>query len=428
MAPRAQKSKKQVARLTDRLPALFTGSLVLALGTLLANAGNYLFTLIMARLLPPATYGDMVALFAVGTIIAVPTAGVVNIVSRDVSRMKAEGRWGGIASYMAGARRQLLLTGVAVVTLFALCIPAISSVLHLPPLPLFVYSLAVACMFLSALNQGTTQGLQRFGVMSVFLTGSVLFKVALGTILVLAGFQLFGVVGSVVLAQVALYLTLTVYLYRVVGSARGSRPWKLLTKDNQLVIGGMLLMFLLINLDLFFAKHYFPADLAGAYAAMAVLGSIIVFSTASVAAVMLPMVSERMTRRQPYGHLALYSLALVYLPGFVIAAAYVLIPSVIVGLLFPAYPQIVPYLGLYGGLSVVLAVMNVLVHYCIAVRDYRFIAVLGLGNMVAIGLMLAFHQSFFRLIAAAITAGIVAVIGLLIVILSRHRGWRLHAA
>ena len=82
-------ARKPSGRWADRLPALFTASLILSIGVLLANAGNYLFTVIMARLLSPALYGDMVAIFAVGTIIAVPTAGVVNIVSRDISRLKA---------------------------------------------------------------------------------------------------------------------------------------------------------------------------------------------------------------------------------------------------------------------------------------------------------------------------------------------------
>ncbi len=419
---------KPTVRWSNRFPALFTGSLVLALGTLLASAGNYLFTLIMARLLTPAMYGDMVAIFAVGMILAVPTLGVVNIVSRDVSRLKARNNLPGIRAYLAGARTQLALTGAILMFVFALAVPAVSGFLHVDPRALLVYSLAVATMFLTALNQGVTQGLQRFGLMSAFLTGSVVSKLVLGTALVLAGFQLFGVVWSVVVAQVALYFALTAYLRRAFGRTNQPRPWKLLTKDNQLVIGGMILMYLLFNLDLFFAKHFFAAGQAGAYAVLSVLGSVVIFSTASVSAVLLPMVSERMAQRRPYGHLALYGLALVYLPGFAIAAAYVLIPSTIVGTLFPAFPQAIRYLGLYGGLSVTFAVLNVLIHYCIAIRDYRFIFMLVFSNVLAISLMLVFHQSFFRLIAAAILAALTAVVGILILVVTRGGGWRRRAA
>lgn len=410
-------------RRSDRLPKLLTGSVLLFAGTLLANFGNYFFTFIMARLLSPANYGDMVTLFALGTILAVPTAGVVAIVSRDVARLKGTGNFQEIRDRLAGATKKFALVGVAMTVAFWLCTPLIASFLHVGTLAAALYGTTLVFTFLIALSQGTIQGLQRFGTLSLILSGQVILKIILGVAAVLVGYQLFGVMGSVVVAQAALYLLMAVYLWRKVGGSHTPHNWKTLTKENQLVIGGMLLMFLLFNLDLFFAKHFFPPGLAGSYAVLSVLGKIVLFTTGSVASVLLSLVSERIAQRQPYRHLALLGLVLVYLPGFTLVSLYAFFPSVIVGLLFPAYPQVEIYLGLYGGLSLVLAILNVLVYYFLAVRDYRFIWLLGVANVVAIGLMLQWHQSFFRLIGAALVAALLAVVGLLVLVIRKHRRW-----
>lgn len=404
-----------------RLSPLFTGSALLFVGTTFVNIGNYLFNFIMARLLTPANYGDMVALFAVGMILTVPSLAIVNIVARDTARLKGRGQAQEIASRLAGATRKYAVIGALLVLAFLPFVPLVAGFLNIDVTATVIYSLVLAFTFLVALNQGTLQGLQRFGVISAFLTAQMVMKIALGVALVVAGYQLLGAVWGVVLAQATLYLLTGAYLYRKIGWSARPTTWKTFTKENQLVVTGMLLLFLLMNLDLFFAKHFFSQDLAGAYAVLSTLGKIIIFATSSVAVVLLSMVSERVARRQAYGHLILQGLALVYLPGFLIAALYVFVPQTVIAVLFPGYQQVAVYLGLYGGLSLVLAVLNVMVHYFLAVREYRFIGLLLAANGLAVTLMLVWHQSFFRLIAAAAAAALVALGGSLLLLVMRGK-------
>lgn len=399
-----------------RFPVLLTGTAVLFSGTLLAHIGNYLFTFIMARLLSPADYGDMVAIFALGTLLAVPTSGIVNVISRDVSDLKGRGQLRLVRDYLTGTGRLAVAAGIGLAVSFAIVAPIVAQVLNLSLTAVVAYSMILVFTFLIALGQGTIQGLQRFSVFSFLMTGITALKLLLGVGLVLAGYQLMGAIWSVVITQALFCGFIALYVYKTIGLSSTPKRWPLLKRENQLVIAATLLLLLLINLDLFFAKHYFPADLAGSYAVLSVLGKIIIFATSSVAMVLLPVASERVVKKQPHRHLAVSGLALVYLPGFFVVSVYAFFPAFVVNTLFPGYAYVVPYLGLYGGFSLVLAVLSVLIHYFMAIRDYRFVWLLGGATLTAVVLMFLYHQSFFRLIAAGLVAALAAVAGSLILL------------
>ncbi len=405
-----------------RLPALLSGSLLLFAGGILANVGNYAFNLTMGRLLPAAQYGDMIVLFSLGTILAVPTVGIINIVTRDVARLQAAGQQSAIAGLVSGGTRKFLAAGLLLMVLFLAVTPLIVTVFHLSPLPTVLYAATLALTFLVALNQGTVQGLERFRALSAFLSLQIALKLVLGIGLVVAGYGLVGAIGGVVLAQGLFFLAMTVFLTRRLAPApSAARIWKIRTKENQAVILGVLLFYIFLNLDLLFAKHFFDPDTAGAFAVLTTLGRIILFATGSVAVALLPMASRLDVTPQRSARLLGMALALVYVPGFLVAYGYALFPSFVVDLLFPGYESIKSNLGLYGGLSALFGLLNLLVYYFIAVSDYRFIYVLGGSLVLSAGLMAAYHQSFFELITAAVAGCSVAVLGCLALLAAWRR-------
>lgn len=404
-----------------RLPVLFAGSLVLFVGVMLSNAGNYVLNLLMARLLSPSDYGDLITLFTLGTILAVPMLAVANIVTRDVSRLKGRGNFKAIRALLAGTTKKLAVASFLVTATAAALVPLLANLFHLNTVATLVYVLTLAFTFLTALNYGVLQGLQQFRALSVILSAQALLKIGLGVSLVWLGYRLAGVVWGVVLAQAALYFMLLVSLRRHIGYSdrAGTAGWRLVTRENILVVTGMLMLYFLFSVDTLFAKHFFTPEVAGGYAALTVLGKLVLFATISVAAVLLPLISERAAQGKPLKRLLVYAIALVYLPGFALVSLYAFAPVPVVGLFFPAYPQIQPYLGLYGGLSLILSIVNLLVHYFIAIRDYRFIGLLAGSNVAAVLLLLAFHQSFFRIITATVVTALAAAIGSLVLVVRR---------
>lgn len=403
------------------------GSAVLFVGVSAMNLGNYVFNIVMARLLPPVSYGDMVTLFALGMILGVPTLAVVAIIARDVARLRCRGEWGRISQLLSGAMRRLGLAGLALVAVYLLSLPWLVPLLQLSALPTAAYAPMVLLALVVAANLGMLQGLQRFRALSAILSVHTLVKLLVGLAFVLLGYGLLGAVGGVIVSQVVLFALTAVVLRQRLGRRRpASTPadaWRLVTRNNWHVIGGVLLLYLLFHLDIFFVKHYFTPEVAGAFASLSTLGKLILFATASVAMALLPMASEEAEEGGRPRYSLLQAMALVYLPGFALVSVYGFFPELVVGVLFPTYTgSIEPFLGLYGGMSLLLALLNLFVHYFVAIHDYRFVGLLLATNAIAIVLLLVWHQSFFRVIASVTVAGLVGLAGCLLLALKPKRG------
>jgi len=182
---------------------LMSGGLIMVGGSMGVNAINYLYHLLMGRLLGPVDYGVLASLYSIIYLLGiVPISASVAIVKFiSAARDKKE-----VYSIYLSLKKLVFYIAAVVSIVLLVSSPVIAKFLNIANFWL-VSLLAVVNFFILVVlvNQATAQGLLKFsGSVIPNLISSVV-KTLVGIILVILGFSVFGAVVGVVLASALAY-------------------------------------------------------------------------------------------------------------------------------------------------------------------------------------------------------------------------------
>lgn len=176
---------------------------------------------------------------------------------------------------------------------------------------------------------------------------------------------------------------------------------------------------LINNSDVLIVKRFFPADAAGQYAALALVGRIVFFATWSVVMVLLPTVAQRHAKGEPHHHLLWLATGLVLtVSALIVAVCWSAAPQ-IVGVLFgAAYAEIAPLLWLYAVATALYAVANVFVTYRLSIGQSAGAMMAVIAGVLQVIVLSLVHNT----LAEVITLQIV-LMGALVLALLGVEGW-----
>jgi len=137
------------------------GSVVL-LGSFLVNILNYVFNLVMGRMLSPAEFGEVASLMGLAMIVGVPSASLTRLMAKYSADFKEKNKFNLIANLFRLVEKRSFQLGLLVIIIFLLLIPLLVWFLQIDLWPLVVFSLILPLSLLLAVNQGLLQGLQKF--------------------------------------------------------------------------------------------------------------------------------------------------------------------------------------------------------------------------------------------------------------------------
>jgi O-antigen/teichoic acid export membrane protein len=372
--------------------SLLSGSALLFLSMTFVNAGNYLFNLIMGRWLGPAAFAELsliVTLMLMITLITVTlqTVGArfaaIHTADNDTARLLALRRW---------MSRRAWLVGLALGLLLALSSPWLADFFHTTSVwPFVLLAVGIPLYFAQGVDRGALQGQTRFGVLSLSYQAEMWVRLLVSIAFVALGWSVNGAVGGLTLSFVAAWLVGV-----VVYDLRPAKHTSALSPDEQQrvlhyaapVSAALVGQILINNSDILMVKHFFVAEEAGLYAALALIGRIVFFATWSVVTTLFPIVAQKHQRGEPHRHLLGIGLGMVALLSVGIVGATLLMPELLVQMLFgPAYLSIAPLLWLYAVATALYALANVIITYHLSLGHSG-------GSMLAV------------------TAGVVQVVGL----------------
>src|SRR6266511_2666016 len=227
-------------------PAARAGSLLRA-GILVAplmalgNGLNYVYNIVMARLLGPAGYGALGALLALALIASVPGLALQVVVARHTALRAGDRR--AVAELWSATLAGVVLAGLALGLLVAAASPLLAGYLRLG-------SIAPAAG-----------------------------KLAAGVALVALGTGVDGAIAAVAVGSLAAVLLALVWVRPGGRSGRTARDWARLLprglgREVAAATGGILGLFVLANVDVLLARHHLGAAASGLYAAGAVVAKI----------------------------------------------------------------------------------------------------------------------------------------------------------
>jgi O-antigen/teichoic acid export membrane protein len=355
----------------------------LAAATLANNAIQLLFTVIFTRLLGAQGYGTLAALISAFLILMVAGQAVQVAAAREAALDRLGHPELLRATLHAWTRR--LLTGLAVVAgASALLRTQIAALIGVDDVPWAAAAIPVAGVLwmLLCLQRGALQGVRRYRPVGVSIVAEAAGRLICGLLLYAVGLGVTGALLGAPVAFVLVGLWLERELHRAVGPVRSGvgtvRTLRSLIGDGWAPIVGLLLLAFLQNIDVIVAKHRLVGEDAGSYAAAAVAAKAVVWVALGIGLHLLPEATRRAAAGldpRPVLVRALAIIAAVAAPALLIFAV---APELLLRLAFgPDLTAASGALPLLGLAMTLLAVAYLAVQYLVALRQTRFLWLLG---------------------------------------------------
>lgn len=386
---------------------------ILVLASLLGGGVNYLYQVLVGRLLGPEQYGVFGSLFALSYLLLILSWGVAFVSTKYVSELVGAER----AGFMRGTFLRVgVLTGALFLGLAAAS-PLVAGFLRLAdPLLVVLVGLTVLVGPLNAVNRGALRGLERFVTLGSVQVGTAAVKLLVGVGLVLVGFGVFGAIAGIVVATLLSLTAVGVLLRRwyLSGGSYGG-----FDGVYRFALPSLLVAFCFTvptNADVVIVKHLFSAHQAGLYTSVSVFGKVLVFLPVGIAGAMFPKAAKRETEGEATMGLLRRALLYTGLLAGGAAAVLVVLPDLFLGLLYGgAYVGAAGLLRWYAPAMAAFSLCVVMLQYSLAVDDLRFVRAFAVMTVVEIGLLYLVGASPWHLVAVLLLVnGAAAAVGWLL--------------
>lgn len=378
-------------------PLLQSGLLLTSLGVA-AGLLNYAFQLLMGRLLTADDFLAFNAIVATSLVVGAPLAAVQTVATQYVASVSATvGTAGARRLFFRWLTRGWLVVAAALLATAA-ATPQLMAWLRLPDHACLWMLVAIACgMLLAAVNGTFFHGLQWFSWLGGLPLATTLLKILLCSLFVgtFAG-GLHGALAGVVTAT-------------ALGIAAGS--WTIFAKTSPAthsptplppfpyallppVIAGTFGLVSMTQIDLVLVNRYFAPAEASQYALAAVLGKVVLYLPAGMAAAILPIVAANHARDQTGHRTAASAVLLTLLLSGCVALGFFLVGPRLVDLLYgQKYGAAGELLRFYGPAMVPMAAVIVIHNYMVARSRRVYSWLIGMVAVLEIAVLDAWHPS-----------------------------------
>jgi len=412
-----------VRRILD--DSLYRNTIIMLTASVLSNGFNYLYQLIMGRLLTPVQYGELLALLSLFYMFSVAFTTINTSVTKFVNVYGIRGEFGVVRSLIVESTKRLFLTGALVVLLVAMISPEVSKFLNIDnPWYLIVLFASVPFGLVLPVYQGALRGLQRFGALGLSTSSWSLFKLVFSVLLVIAGHGVIGGVGGVFLAHVmAFALTLWLIADILKLDERAKVPLREILHYSGGAFIALFAYTTLWNMDMIIVKHYLSPSEAGLYSSISVLGKIALFAPGAIGMVIFPEASKIHERGENPIKILIKGLLLAGVIAGGVVVVYALFPGTILSIVYGGkYFDASPYLWRYALAMMFLAMVSVILNYSLSIRNFRIGVALIASLLVEIVVLISkFHSTISNIITALIVVGVVTFITSLLSLISRGR-------
>lgn len=375
---------------------------------------NYLFHLLMGRLLGPINYGELASIISLTGLLGIVPLSLSIVIIKYVSSSQSKEEMGGIIYWFQKKTVYLSIIITIPLILFA---PLISSFLQIDNFFLIILAILLFVIsILSLIYRSALQGLLLFRqfVLSLFFENSA--KLIIGAILVYLGFQVLGAASALVLSAIFGVFISRYYVKDNLSSQ--DKPPKnikaILTFALPVTIQAIATTSL-YSMDVLLIKHFFPPHDAGIYASLSTLGKIIFFATAPIGSVMFPLVSKRQSKGENFQKIFLYSLGLTTTLAIFALFIYWQFPALVISLLYGSLYLEGSNLLVWFGVFMSLFTLSMLfITFNLSIGRTRVVLLPAAAALLQTLLIWLYHSSLQLVIFISITITALLLLSLII--------------
>ena len=366
------------------------------ISAMIVNLGNYLYNLIIGRMLGPSGFADASLLVTMLLVLSF----LAMTFQLTAAKFSAE---------MDGEESQLLVSlmsryGLVVGAVISLCMVLFSNQLQLffqsqSAWMYIIFALCVPLYFLMSVGRGHVQGIRNFRQLSISYQVEMLIRLC-GTVALLRLLDVdpaisisLGILASVTLGY------LPIRNKRVMPISSAGRITKTLLVFATYTLVYELSQVLINNTDILLVKHYFAAEEAGLYAALAMIGRVVFFIAWMFAMILLPHVVAAEKAGKDSRTLLWKYVGYTAVLGAIITGVSYMLPELIVHILFgTAYVEIASLLWLYALATSLFAVANMFAYYFLSRSVYGPIYLTFIVGLLQIFGIVAFHDTLLQVV------------------------------
>ena len=389
---------------------------IMFIASFIGGACNYVYQLYMGRLLGPEDYGIFGSFFAISYIMFILAGTIRTSSAKFVSKFVGEERNAQINFFLTGMLKRMFVLGSLIFFILVVTSPHLISFLKVDSItPVFIIGSFFFFTFLLPVNMGVLQGLQRFLPLGFYRVLNFSSKLFFGVLLVSLGF---GVNGALAAVTIGAALSLSASFYSVKpflsGFSSVKKPSFNFYDLYLFSLPTMLTMFCFAvpaNVDVIIAKHFFSAQQAGLYTAASVLGKVVLFIPEAIAMVMFPKVSEATAMKTNTLNILNKSLIYTGLLSGGVTLTYWWFPSLAIRVPFGyEFLEAAPLVKYYGVVMFLFSLSIVVMRYCLAMHDLKYVFGFSLFTFIEIGLLSVFHETMMEMIRILLMVNIVLFI------------------
>jgi len=391
------------------------GSIIMLASMTLVSALNFAYNVVMARMLGPSKFGHVTASVTLLMLASAVTLAFQLVCAKFVARNQAAGAKAGVYRSL---RRKAWMVSLGLGGVLILAQKPMADYLRLPDSRILaVLAVGIAVYVPLGVRRGAMQGLCCFRRLSGSFIVEALTRFVTGVVLVVAGYGVFGAVGAISAAVLAAYLFPSLGKELQAQTETGD-PASFGEGIQAIVffIGQVIIC----NVDVLLVKHFFTPEIAGLYAAVALVGRLLYFASWSAVSAMFPVSAAQPQEDGP--HVTIVPLVTVFALTVSFILALSLFPHLIIHTIFGVeFHQGESLLPLYATATGLYSLSVVLIAYEMS----RRIANTGWLQLIFSGVLVLgigiFHHTLREVIVVQIVLMSVLLLLVSVPFLRRHR-------
>lgn len=384
---------------------------VFMLSVLVVNAGNYLYNLLLGRILGPAAFAD--AALQITVLLVLSFLGMTFQLTTARFSVNEEGE-------LFRKKKRFLLaialkSGAVIGLVLMLFASFFQELFHAKSSLIFVLlGVGVPLYFIMSVSRGVFQGKQHFFKLSLSYQTEMWSRLVVTLLLLL----LTGINSSIVVAIGILFsFVMGLYPGKPNDIRMASRP-KLGIVEKKRIYNFMLItagyelsQIIINNSDVLMVKHYFNDVEAGLYSALALIGRVVYFVAWMFVMLLLPKVVQKHKNKEKTSPLLFkYILMIGVLSASIISACF-LFPELIIRLMFgAAYVSMAPLLWQYALATSIFAVANIFAYYFLSLDHYLPVIISGVFGLLQIFLVVFYHDTLLEVVHMQLLAMLILLV------------------
>lgn len=379
---------------------------------LIVNGGNFLYNLILGRLLGPEAFADAAILITFLFILSFIGMTFQIVTTKYVVIYTFRKR----IAFIRLMTKYALFSGIVLGLIIIASCNLLQKVFHTQSASMFVlFGAGIPLYFLMSVNRGIYQGKNNFFNLSrtytsemisrlLFTIVAILFVPNLpSSIIVASGITLSFVFGLQPFQKIFLKkLTLE---KRETISVQNIATFFALTAFYELT------QIIINNGDVVLVKHYFNNEEAGLYASLALIGRVVYFVAWMFLMLLLPTVlTLKKEGKNTRPILIKYVGYIVVLSTFIVATTYFFRDQVVFLMFGENYLSVAFLLWKYALATSIFAIANIFAYYFLSINKYAPVVISALLGLTQIILIAMFHKSLEQVVEMQIISMVILLI------------------